>query len=110
MRKHSTLPTIDIPVEDNCIVVTLLNTRSYNKYKDDIKSDHTLMKTDVLSLTETQIELNSNCETRLDSFNLIANNSMDRFSSLLVVHRGTIEIFDVMKIPGAMLFKMLKRK
>jgi len=54
MREHSKLKSIDTgKLSENSIIVTLLNTRSYNKHKDDIKSDRILMESDVLCLTET---------------------------------------------------------
>lgn len=111
MREHSKLKSIDTDkLSDNSIIITLLNTRSYNKHKDDIKSDHILMESDVMCLTETQIPLNSHCDTNLDSFALIPNNDVDRFSSILVGLRKTVEVVHIVKRPGAMLFKLLKRK
>lgn len=110
MREHTKLPSIDYDeINENSVIITLLNARSYNKHKDDIKSDRILMESDILCLTETQIPLNSYCDTELGSFNIIPNNSMDRFSSLLIGYQQTAVIFDVLKIPGAMIFKVLKR-
>lgn len=110
MREHSKLILKDTGViSDNSVILTLLNTRSFNKHKDDIKSDRILMESDVLCLTETQVPLNSHCDTKLDSFTLIPNNNADRFSSLLVGHNETTELFDIEKIPGVILFKLSKR-
>jgi len=67
------------------------------------------MESDVLCLTETQILLNSQCDTVLDSFTLVSNNDEDRFSSLLVGLRESVELTHVVKRPGVMLFKLLKR-
>lgn len=80
-------------VRENSVVITLLNTRSYNKHKDDIKSDRVLMESDVICLTETQIPLNSHCNTNFDSFTIIPNNNMDRFSSLLIAYQQTVYIY-----------------
>ncbi|XP_057290232.1 uncharacterized protein LOC130612916 [Hydractinia symbiolongicarpus] len=45
MRAHSKLTLKDTGViSGNSIIVTLLNTRSYNKHKNDIKSDRVLME------------------------------------------------------------------
>jgi len=100
MREHSKLKSMDsCKVSDNSIIVTLLNTRSYNKHKNDIKCDRILMESDLLCLTETQILLNSQCDTMLDQFTLVSNNDMDRFSSLLVGVRKSVELGNVEKRP-----------
>ena len=109
MREHSKVKSMNSrKINDNSIVITLLNTRSYNKHKNDIKSDHVLMESDVLCLTETQIPLNSQCDTKLDSFTLVTNNNVDKFLSILVGLRESVQLTHVEKCPGAMLFKLLK--
>ncbi|XP_057316850.1 uncharacterized protein LOC130657876 [Hydractinia symbiolongicarpus] len=110
MREHSKLTQKETGViSENSIMVTLLNTRSYNKHKNDIRSDRVLMESDLLCLTETQIPLNSHFDSKLDYFTLIPNNNVDKFSRLLVGHNETIELFDIVKIPGAIFFRMTKR-
>jgi len=51
----------------------------------------------------------SQCDRISHSFTLTSNNSEDRFSSLLVGIRESIELIDVVTRPGVMLFKLLKR-
>ena len=99
------------PIKHDSLIVTLLNTRSFNKHKEDIKSDHHLMESDVMCFTETQITLNSFAESNLsfNPFNVIQNNSIDRFSSLLVGYRESVEVTDVTNIPGAIFFRVSKR-
>lgn len=96
-------------ITESSLIVTLLNTRSYNKHKDDILSDHILMESDLMCLTETQISHNSQCDTSLSSFTLVHNINIDRFSSLIVGYRDTVEISELTEIPGATFFKLIKR-
>jgi len=110
MREHSKLKTFNAnKFSDNSIIVTLLNTRSYNKHKEDIKSDRILTESDVMCLTETQISPSSHCDSKLGTFTLIPNTDDDRFSSLFVGLRESVELIHFENCPGLMFFKLLKK-
>jgi len=62
-----------------------------------------------MCLTETQISSSSHCDSKLGTFTLIPNTDDDRFSSLFVGLRESVELIHVENCPGSMFFKLLKK-
>jgi len=110
MREHCILkPVHDFgPVDDTSLTITLLNTRSLLKHCADIIADPILMESDVLCLTETQIFSSFEYTFPSNDFQLIQNNSDDRFCSIAIGYVNSIIISHVTNIPGASLFRVSK--
>ena len=80
----------------NTLIITLLNARSLLKHACDIAADSTLVQSDLICITETQISESSDvsCVTEnLNQFQPIFNNhNNDKFCSLANLYRDTIQI------------------
>ena len=65
------------------LMITLPNIRSLNKHAVDLACDKSLKRNDIICLTETQLKLNLSLSKSymLEEFNLIYNNSCDKFQS-----------------------------
>ena len=71
-------------ISDDMVTVFVLNVRSLWKDTDDIVSDDKLMNNDIISFTETQINLSdSTCKIieRLNFFHINFNKNENKFLS-----------------------------
>ena len=55
-RDHPMLKVEDCKEEANSLTITLLNTRAWNKHCLDVIHDQIIMNSDIIFLTETQVE------------------------------------------------------
>ena len=63
LRRNSALqPTENCEISNNTLKVVFLNVRSLSKHASDIKYDQRLCINDVISLTETQIQMNQSVQ------------------------------------------------
>ena len=95
----------------NSLFFTLLNTRSLKSHASDIASDRSLMKNDILFLTETQFCSASDItsiESVLYEFPVECNMNDYCFSSLAICYQGSIKIFDHQKFDGISIVKVHK--
>ena len=87
--------------EKHSFIISLLNTRSLNKHAIDIASAGTLLSSDIICLTETQLVLNQNIvniENALSNFSVIFNSSERKFRSLAFCHAQSVEILNCISI------------
>ena len=112
MRDNSYLKPIEVidDIDENSLTFTLLNTRSLSKHSIDIKHDKSIMNSDIIFFTETQL-LSTPSDTiyeNLDPFMLSVNNlGNDRFIHTAIAYREEI-VSDEYSIPGASLFTISK--
>ena len=82
---------------DQLVSICLLNVRSLKKHSIDLKFDSTIFSSDVLALTETHLQsCDSDSEIRnnLHPFQLYRQDNSDKYSSLAVFSRNSVEIID----------------
>ena len=89
------------PIEDcnvispNSLTISLLNTRSLRKHAIDIACDSVLLESDLICLTETQIEVDSDISeisNILNEFTIIHNENTDKYCSLASCYKNTIQV------------------
>ena len=74
------------------VSICLLNVRSLRKHSIGLKFDTTIFSSDVLALTETQLQP---CDQKKSSlFQLYRQDNSDKYSSLAVFSRKSVEIID----------------
>ena len=111
MRKYSMLKAVETigPATDGTLIITLLNIRSFQKHQNDLINDKDLLESDILCLTETQLTSQTEPLESLKQYNLIYNNSVDQFSSLMICcKRSCVRVIESKNIPGATLFEISK--
>ena len=111
MRENSKLPVIESigPATARNLIFTLLNIRSFQKHQNDLIKDKPLLESDILCLTETQLTSDIEFLEILRQFEIIQNNSVDRFSSLMVgCKKSCVRVVNRTSIPGAILFEIIK--
>ena len=89
---------------DSSLSISLLNVRSLPKHGIDFKCDPTIFNSDVLLFTETQLkpnDLDSDIRVNLSPFLLYRQDNIDRYSSLVVCSRITVEISGYEYFPSA---------
>ena len=89
---------------DSSLSTSLLNVRSLPKHSIDVKCDPTIFNSDVLLFTETQLkpnDLDSDIRVNLSPFVLYRQDNIDRYSSLAVCSRSTVEISGYEYFPSA---------
>ena len=76
-------------VDSNSLVITLFNIRSFNKHAIDLESDGRWLNSDIICLTETQLQqsLDSQRIPSLADFDIVFNNNEDRFQRLAICSR-----------------------
>ena len=93
----------DCSISDNSLVVTLLNVRSLRKHGIDVPYDKSIMESDIIAFTETQ--LSHDCtwlDQDLHPLTLITNNlSQNSYSNVAFAHRDTLSLLNVENAPGA---------
>ena len=92
-------------VDSNSLVITLLNIRPFNKRAFDLESDRRLLNSDIICLTETQLQqsFDSRRIPTLAHFDIICNNNEDRFQNLAICSRPEIFISSYTEVNGASL-------
>ena len=97
--------------EEHSFIISLLNTRSLNKHAIDIASTGTLLRSDIVCLTETQLVPNQstvNIENALCNFSVIFNSSERKFRSLGFCHAQSVEILNCINKEGISIFTIRK--
>ena len=105
LKEHSIFSEIEKNiVSDETLTFLILNVRSLAKHARDVASDSRILNNDIVSFTETQIELSDSTamitET-LQSFNMNYNNNINKFSSLAYGCQHNVAIvnkFDISSI------------
>ena len=105
MRKNCQFQGVqnDCSIADNSLGVTLLNVRSLKKHGIDVSYDKSIMESDIIAFTETQ--LSHDCSSLDQDFHrltLITNNlSQNSYSHVAFVHRDILSLLNVGNAPGA---------
>ena len=93
----------DCSIADNSLGVTLLNVRSLKKHGIDVSYDKSIMESDIIAFTETQ--LSHDCSSLDQDFHrltLITNNlSQNSYSHVAFVHSDILSLLNVGNAPGA---------
>ena len=111
MRKNSMLQAVETvgPATDGTLIITLLNIRSFQKHQSDLVNDKALLQSDILCLTETQLTSQTEPLESLKQYNFIYNNSVDRFSSLMICcKKSCVRVIKSKNISGATLIEITK--
>lgn len=92
MREHCKLNEIESfgSTSAGSLIISLLNVRFFQKHEVDIKHDKDLLQSDILCFTETQLVQNHQYIPSLNEFSFNQNNSIDRFSSLLIRYEQNV--------------------
>ena len=80
---------------DSPVCISLLNVRSLRKHDIDVKCDPNVSNSYLLLFTKTQLkptDLDSEIRANLSPFELYRQDNIDRYSSLAVCSRSTVEI------------------
>ena len=115
MRNNLKLVTgIDsVSCEENSLTFSLLNIRSLKKHSVDIKYDQSLMKSNIIFLTETQLTSESDLSSivnHLPRFSFQFNSADNhRFSSLASACDEDVQITTLENIDGASLYSISHR-
>ena len=97
-------------VDSNSLVITIVNIRYFNKHATELESDRRLLNCDIICLTETQLpqSLDSQKISTLAGFDIICNNSEDRFQSLAICSRQKVFVSSHTEVNGASLVTFVK--
>ena len=109
--EQSFLPLSFGNVEMETLTITLLNTRSLNKHAIDIECTSSIIDTDLLCLTETQLVPGQNTATVqdiLNNINFFFNSGIDKFETVAVCYLKSIQVFQVFNINGISIFSVNK--
>ena len=96
---------------DSTLTITLLNTRSLQRHAIDIAHNDTLLNTDILCLTETQLLPNQNTDhisQLLNDFEFCHNCCEDKFQSISFCYKPYIEVTHFDLTIGASLVEFKK--
>ena len=95
-NKFTTLPFVS--VSEMTLNITLLNTRSLKKHYKDIMKDHHLLDSDILCLTETQLQIGEDTsviESRFqEHFKIHFNSNENRYRSIAFCYSNRVSILD----------------
>ena len=97
-------------VDSNSLVIKLLIVRSFNKHAIDLESDRRLLNSDIIYLTDTQLQqsLDSRRIPTSADFDIIFNNNEDWFQSLATCPRPETFISSHTEVNGASLVTFVK--
>ena len=113
MRKNCQFQRVedDCSIADNSLVVTLLNVRSLRKHSIDVSHDKSIMKSDIITFTETELSHDcSSLDQNLHPLTLITNNlSQNSYSNVAFAHRNTLSLLNVENAPGATFLQINKQ-
>ena len=100
---YLTIQTNENHHDDAVLTICLLNIRSLRKHSIDIKYDSTIMNSDIIALTETQLLPHSNdseIKNDLQPFTLYRqDHPTDRFCSLALCTKNTVQTCDQQYFP-----------
>ena len=92
--------------------ICLVNVRSLNKHAQDLSTYKTLMCSDIICLTETQLDSSSNVENvnnALHPYKIEYNNqAVSRFQNSALCSLPSVEICEFLKVAGFSLIKFRK--
>ena len=99
LRESSRMRPIDeeMKTDDNGLTISVLNCRSLRKHANDIKRVNSLISSDALFLTETQIKQGSpvhDISAILSEFTIIYDNNDNQYSSVASCIKPFVEICD----------------
>ena len=113
MRKNCQFQRVedDCSIADNSLVVTLLNVRSLTKYEIDVSYDKSIMESNRIAFTETQLSHDcSSLDQDLHPLTLITNNlSQNSYSNVAFAHRDTLSLLNAENAPGATFLQINKQ-
>ena len=102
-NRYLTIQTNENHHDDAVLTICLLNIRSLRKHSIDIKYDSTIMNSDIIALTETQLLPHSNdseIKNDLQPFTLYRqDHPTDRFCSLALCTKNTVQTCDQQYFP-----------
>ena len=96
---------------ENTLAVALFNTRSLQRHAIDIAHNDTLLNTDVMCLTESQLLPNQNTDgisQLLNDFEFCHNCCNDKFQSVSFCYRQNIKVIKFSPTIGASLIEFKK--
>ena len=101
----------DCNIADNSLVVTLFNVRYLRKHGIDVSYDKSIMESDIIAFTETQLSHDcSSLDQDLHPLTLIPNNlSQNSYSNVVFAHRDTLSLLNVENAPGATFLQINKQ-
>ena len=102
-NRYLTIQTNENHHDDAVLTICLLNIRSLRNHSIDIKYDSTIMNSDIIALTETQLLPHSNdseIKNDLQPFTLYRqDHPTDRFCSLALCTKNTVQTCDQQYFP-----------
>ena len=99
-------PVENLVPSESTLTISLLNTRSLKKHVNDIKQDRVLYDADILCLTETQLQEDSEFDDEEfnNDFEVLHNMNQDKFCSVAMCYKSNaVELHSVYQIPSASL-------
>ncbi|XP_066926174.1 uncharacterized protein [Clytia hemisphaerica] len=116
LRKANPLPKVEefspTSISEEQLYISLLNVRSLKKHAVDIIHTETLMSSDLLCFTETQISPSSETnyiDEILQAFKIeYNNNSVNRFQNTAYCSNSSIQILECLKAAGYTCVKFVK--
>ena len=108
--KRILLPPNIEGLDSNSLVITQLNTRSFNNHAIDLEYDRRLRSSDIICLTENQLQqsLDSRRIPGLADFDIICNDNEDKFQSLAICSRPEMFISSHTEVNGASLVTFVR--
>ena len=101
MRKNCQFQRVedDCSIADNSLVVALLNIRSLTKHGIDVSYDKSIMESDIIAFTETQLSHDrSLLDQDLHPLTLITNNLIQNsYSNVAFAHKDTLSLLKIKK-------------
>ena len=97
--------------EKHSLNKSLLSARSLDKHTIDIASNGTLLSSDIICLTETQLIPNQNTvniENALRNFSVIFNSSDRKLRSLAFCHTQSVKVLNCISVEGISIFTIRK--
>ena len=105
MRKNCYFQRVedDCSIAGNSLTFTLFNVRSLTKHSIDVSYENSIMESDIIASTETQLSHDcSSLHQDLHPLTLITNNlSQNSYSNVAFAHRDTLSLLNVENTPGA---------
>ena len=113
MRKNCQFQRVgdECSIADNSLVVTLLNVRSLRKHGIDVSNDKSIMESDIIAFTETQLSHDySSLDQDLHPLTLITNSiSQNSYSNVAFAHSDTLSLLNIENAPGATFLQINKQ-
>lgn len=110
-ENHSIKHAENRKIDENSFTFTLLNVRSLPKHAIDIKCDKSIMESDILLFTETQLtaEPDATVIKTLNPFSLSCNNmSADKYSNIAAAFGESVTLLNDFSVASASLYTVSK--